>query len=496
LLSLVTVFRLFYIQWGPLDLSPDEAHYWEWSRHLDISYYSKGPMVAFLIFLTTSLGEHSVFFVRLGAVVISALASIVLFLLAKDMFKSERIGFFAALLPHLTLLFSAGSILMTIDPPFLLFWGLTLSCFYRALKFNRLYWYPAGIAFGLGFLSKFSMALFLPLAFFILRWHPKYRFWLKRKEPYVALALGGILCYPVFLWNSRHQWVTFRHLFGQAHSGHSFNLSLSGFFEFLGSQIGLISPLLFAGLAYALYQSARLGFSQNREEHLFLFSTSLPILVFFLLISFQTKVQANWAAPAYFSGLISTAAIFDARYQAAKSKRKEGPWKALIALALLLAAIPTALAHDTRFLYRCGLPPRWDPAVRIQGWAELGERVSGNLEEMSRANRTFLFSDRYQVASELAFYVRGQPTTYCVNLGRRMNQYDLWEGFLGLRGQDALYVKQGNRKVEPEVRNAFASVTKEPILAIYRGGERVRRYTIFRCYGYRGVKIERPKGTY
>jgi undecaprenyl-diphosphatase len=77
-----------------------------------------------------------------------------------------------------------------------------------------------------------------------------------------------------------------------------------------------------------------------------------------------------------------------------------------------------------------------------------------------------------------------------------MNQYDLWEGFLGLRGQDALYVKQGNRKVEPEVRNAFASVTKEPILAIYRGGERVRRYTIFRCYGYRGVKIERPKGTY
>ena len=32
-----------------LDLSPDEAHYWDWSRHLDWSYYSKGPLVACLI---------------------------------------------------------------------------------------------------------------------------------------------------------------------------------------------------------------------------------------------------------------------------------------------------------------------------------------------------------------------------------------------------------------------------------------------------------------
>src|SRR5215475_5172078 len=32
-----------------LDLAPDEAHYWLWSQHLDASYYSKGPLVAWLI---------------------------------------------------------------------------------------------------------------------------------------------------------------------------------------------------------------------------------------------------------------------------------------------------------------------------------------------------------------------------------------------------------------------------------------------------------------
>src|SRR5690242_19866156 len=33
----------------PVDLSGDEAHYWDWSRQLDLSYYSKGPLVAWII---------------------------------------------------------------------------------------------------------------------------------------------------------------------------------------------------------------------------------------------------------------------------------------------------------------------------------------------------------------------------------------------------------------------------------------------------------------
>ena len=497
LLTLFTVIRLCYIQWGPLDLAPDEAHYWEWSRHLDISYYSKGPMVAYIIFLMTSLGEDSVFFIRLGAVLISAILSIILYRFAKDLFKSERVGFFSALLPQLTLLFSAGSILMTIDPPFLLFWGLTVSCFYRGLRFNKIYWYLAGVSFGLGFLTKYSMLLFLPLALAFLLWHPKYRFWLRRKEPYIALALGAIVCYPVFLWNARHEWVSFRHVSGQTGIGQGFHLSLTSLLEFLGSQAGVISPLLFAGLIFALYQSSYLGFSKRKEEHLFLSLTSMPILIFFLLLSLHTKVQANWAAPAYFTGFISVAVIFDERYQALKAKGRGRTLKSFIVLALLIAAVPTALAYDTKILYWMGFPPHWDPTLRLKGWKQLGEKVSASLEEMAGSGKTFIFSNRYQISSELAFYVRGKPATYCVNLGRRFNQYDLWPGFLSLAGQDALYVKQGSRRrAEPEVKKAFREVRRDPRFVIYQDGEKIRTYSIFRCFGYRGVEIKRPKGTY
>src|SRR4051812_37942279 len=45
-----TLFRLLYLVYDcPLDLAPDEAHYWHWSLRLDWSYYSKGPLVALLI---------------------------------------------------------------------------------------------------------------------------------------------------------------------------------------------------------------------------------------------------------------------------------------------------------------------------------------------------------------------------------------------------------------------------------------------------------------
>src|SRR5205807_7350030 len=65
----------------PLDLAPDEAHYWDWSRHLDWSYYSKGPLVALLIRLSCellgplsrSLTGTDLLAVRLPAVICGAL---------------------------------------------------------------------------------------------------------------------------------------------------------------------------------------------------------------------------------------------------------------------------------------------------------------------------------------------------------------------------------------------------------------------------------------
>src|SRR5438093_12021123 len=82
----------------PLDLSMDEAHYWDWSRHLDWSYYSKGPLVALLIRASCELfGSWSIALtgtellaVRLPAVVCGALLLSSLYVLTVHVYRRER----------------------------------------------------------------------------------------------------------------------------------------------------------------------------------------------------------------------------------------------------------------------------------------------------------------------------------------------------------------------------------------------------------------------
>src|SRR5678816_3966763 len=40
-----------------IDMSEDEAHYWEWSRHLDYGYYSKPPGIAWVFWVAQRVGD-------------------------------------------------------------------------------------------------------------------------------------------------------------------------------------------------------------------------------------------------------------------------------------------------------------------------------------------------------------------------------------------------------------------------------------------------------
>src|SRR5438093_2757221 len=114
----------------PLDLSMDEAHYWHWSRHLDWSYYSKGPLVAWLIRGSCELfGPLSVYLVgsemlavRLPAVLCNAALLAGWYVLAAGSLRSRRAGLAVVALALTLPPVAAGGVLMTIDAPSLA-WG-------------------------------------------------------------------------------------------------------------------------------------------------------------------------------------------------------------------------------------------------------------------------------------------------------------------------------------------------------------------------------------
>ena len=116
-----TLFHLWYIAAGIMDLAPDEAYYWEWSRRLDWSYYSKGPMVAWLIALATRLGADTEFFVRLPAVLLGTETATLVYILTEEIFRTKRAAFLAVVICGSMPLFVAGSMLMTIDAPLVFF---------------------------------------------------------------------------------------------------------------------------------------------------------------------------------------------------------------------------------------------------------------------------------------------------------------------------------------------------------------------------------------
>ncbi len=134
-----------------------------------------------------------------------------------------------------------------------------------------------------------------------------------------------------------------------------------------------------------------------------------------------------------------------------------------------------------------------DPASRLTGWRELGENVSDIYEQMSVAHPVFIFSDAYQVSSELAFYVKGRPITYCINLGRRMNQYDFWPGFNDLLHYDAIFVRTDDSGIPEKVKAAFGKVEKKVFTAYTKRRTKIRDYSIFLCYDFKGLREEKPE---
>jgi hypothetical protein len=106
---------------------------------------------------------------------------------------------------------------------------------------------------------------------------------------------------------------------------------------------------------------------------------------------------------------------------------------------------------------------------------------------MPNPRRTFLVADHYQTVSELAFYTPGRPPAYNFNLGRRLNQYDLWEGPDARLGWDAVYVKEGRRPPDERVLAAFERVDPPTVVEIRRGERVVRVFSLYRGYGFRGA---------
>jgi hypothetical protein len=484
--------RLVYLfAFCPYDLIEDEAHYWEWSRRLDWSFYSKGPGIAVAIRAATGLFGTSEASIRTVAALASFWAALGVALLgglaAARPSRGERfhwrVAFFSAAAFQLAPMFSFTAIFATIDGPFTACWSLACVCAFLALQRRSAWAWPGlGLALGVGFLFKYTILLLIPgvLLYALLG---RRRLNVSRAWPALLTLAAAIFLactVPVLVWNERQGWPTVHHLLGHLGMaagdmpvdpnrprGYDPKWTL----DFLGTQLGAIGP----GLILAIYAAAvALGSGRAREgalpgwsaesadgdEHraarLFLVCCAAPILLFYLVISFMTEPEGNWAMGGYVTLLVlagwaaadgleayraRVAAWRAAPLAPGQKPAREGLFRRkpeTVPQVLWHAAVAYGVVASIGMLRidliaRMSNPDNPGRAGSLTHAGTLSQHAAALAHQLETetGRQPFYIAQHYGRASILAFYVPGRPVDIRCSSSRmvgRKTQYDFWPG--------------------------------------------------------------------
>ena len=208
---------------GPSDLAggaarrlyPDEAQYWFWAQTPALGYYSKPPLIAWIIALTTAAFGDSEFAIRVSAPLLHAAVAGMVYLIAARLYD-RRVGFWAAFayasLPGVSL----SAFIISTDAVLLPCWAAALYAFIRAREpGGSPWWVVVGIAAGLGLLAKYAMAYWLISALLYILCIRSERRHLKGLGGASLLAL--LIYLPNLWWNWSHGFASYLHVRDNAH---------------------------------------------------------------------------------------------------------------------------------------------------------------------------------------------------------------------------------------------------------------------------------------
>lgn len=459
LLVLVLALWRLYLS-ATLQLHPDEAYYWLWSRHPDLSYYDHPPLVAGFIGLTT-LGAQSELWVRLSGTLVVLLLSVLIWRLALQFWRSVPVAAGSVIAFNAYPLSGLGLMAITPDVPLFLFWFLAVYLYAQIMRTGRAgLWYALGLAFGLALLSKYTAVLLVPCLLLHLALSAEGRRWLRTVHPYLALLLA-LLCFaPVLYWNATHGWVSFEFQLNHGLGGRG--LALAGLAEYLGGQLLLVGPV-----AWLLGLHAALRGLYQRERHVrLLIATTLPVVVFFGLTSLRSVAGPNWPAYAYagWSLLLGHYGL------AGSSRLRRAGWLAAVLSSLALSLL--AMLHARYHV----LPlERWAPGLgtadatnALHGWRELGAALA------QAPQGALVLTPSHQLSAEIAYYSQGHLAVQ-TDATARPSQFNYWPGPAGATDRTAMYVWIEGEASGPPA-GYYATPTAHRTLAVWRDGVLVRRY--------------------
>lgn len=475
LLLFVCAVRVIVIQ--TLPLTGDEAYYWQWSRHLAPGYHDHPPLVGWLIRAGSIFGR-SPFWVRFPSVILSFLSGIFFFLFSKSILQDAKKAFESLCLFAFIPIFSICALAIFPDAPLVFSWSFFLWSAWKWRADDR-YWPLMGLAIGLGALSKLMGLFLLPSLLLYIAVSKEERKLLKRPSFYFAVLLALFMILPFLYWNDNHHFETFTYQLRQR-VARKFAFSPGQFFNYAGLQLVSLSPFLFI---FVIGASVML-FKKWRQDHraAFLLAMALPIHLFFLLISFFTRVGLHWALPGYLSILTAVPLWVDEVNQSGKKWMRPFFAASVGIAALISLALYSFLRLPQVFVpwissfgirnHDVNQGKKLDSSTigEIFAYDDLGKRIDLDLR-MPRLRQGFVFTDSYSLSSIISFYAKTDAKTLLFT--STGGEYDRWNHFDDYRGGNALYVDTkpiGAREdIDRVLHQAFKKITPLPSLEVTRG---------------------------
>ncbi len=342
-LLILLVMRVVFTGLSPLNLYADEAQYWRWGDTLEWGYYSKPPMIAWVIHAVTSVFGNAEWAVRLPAAFLHTVGATFIYFLARDMY-GPRVGMFAslgyALMPAVIL----SSVVISTDGVLIPFWCAALWALWR-LRSGLGGWGSAlglGAAVGLGFLSKYAMLYFAIGSVLVLVIDAQSRRALFTWKGLAALALAATIFAPHLAWNAANDFKTVSHTVDNANLGGDL-INPENALTFLVDQLGVFGPISFLALIFGIFviRSEDEGI-MGRDRWLLCFI--LPVLLIILAQAVLSRANANWAATAYPAASVLVASWL------ARARPNRNLWYIIAAISFLAFLLAPDVSLTTRLL--------------------------------------------------------------------------------------------------------------------------------------------------
>ena len=440
LVALLLGVRLLYA--AMVQLVPDEAFYWVWSRHLAWGYFDHPPVIAYLIWLGTHLLGSVEIGVRLAAVLMAIGAMVVTVMLARRVLREERAALWVAAMWLTSPLLAGIGTFFTPDTPAAFFSVCALA--FAAMIADRddhpavgvppqmsdaWLWLLFGLFTGLALLSKYTAVLLPTSVALAMLFSRKGRGHFRKPWIYLAGVVALLLFSPDIGWNFSHNWASFRfQLQHGTESGASLGMTIGRAYKrfwrdlgvYLGGQAGVWTPILFVMGIVVLIIYWRRYSRTSQVDRLLLWSGTLPLVFFGVMFVRSHHGEANWPALAYFPISILTARWLSEKWDGRRLEWAHGGVRLALGIVISMHVILLPRVTNWMLQWHVKLPHALSD---VTGWREYGRAIA------NEANRTGVpvVTNRHQDAAEAAFYMPGQPEVWCDGIGSRPTAFDYFD---------------------------------------------------------------------